>query len=255
VIADGQAVTVGRSEKMSKSKLNVIDPGPTIEAYGADAARLFMLSDSPPERDLEWTEAGIDGAWRYLNRLWRLFEDQGAHLAPSGSPSPGDLSDPASEVRRAVHRTIALVTGEIEKFHFNKAVALIRELSNRLEGFDARDPAAPFVMREALEALVKMLAPMVPHLAEELWSGLGHDSLLVEAPWPEADPSWLVEDEVTVAVQVMGKLRATIKLPKGTAREQAEAAALADENVVRAIGDKPLRRVIFVPDKIVNLVI
>ena len=255
VIANGRSVDVGRSEKMSKSKLNVIDPGPTIEAYGADAARLFMLSDSPPERDLEWTEAGIDGAWRYLNRLWRLFEaEAGAPVGVDGS-APSDLSREATEIRRAVHKTIDAVSDAIETFHFNKAVALIRELSNKLEAFDRNDPAAPWLMREALEALAKLLAPMVPHLAEELWQRLGHDTLLVETPWPKADPAWLVEDEVTIAVQVMGKLRATLKMPKGVEKDAAEAAAMADENVLRAIGDKPLRRVIFVPDKIVNIVV
>ncbi len=250
VIADGRAITVGRSEKMSKSKLNVVDPGPTIEAYGGDAARLFMLSDSPPERDLEWTEAGIDGAWRYLNRLWRLFEAG----VPEGN-AVGDLSDQASALKRAVHKTIHAVTDEIEKFHFNKAVALIRELSNRLEAFDRNDPAASSVMREALEVLAKLMAPMVPHLAEELWQRLGHDTLLATAPWPEADPAWLAEDEVTIAVQVMGKLRATLKLPKGIDRDAALAAAMEDDNVQRAIGGKSLRRVIFVPGKILNLVI
>ena len=252
VIADGRAVKAGRSEKMSKSKLNVIDPGPTIDAYGADAARLFMLSDSPPERDLEWTEAGIDGAWRYLNRLWRLFAG-----APAGVDvaEPSELSDEAAELKRAVHKTIHAVTDAIEKFHFNKAVALIRELSNKLEGFDPEDPAAPSLMREALETLAKLMAPMVPHLAEELWQRLGHDTLMAETSWPVADAAWLVEDEVTIAVQVMGKLRATLKMPKGIDKDDAEAAALEDENVQRAIDGKPLRRVIFVPDKIVNIVV
>ncbi len=255
VIADGRAVTMGRSEKMSKSKLNVVDPSPTIDAYGADAARLFMLSDSPPERDLEWTEAGIDGAWRYLNKLWRLFDENGSVLAPGGEVISSPLSDEAADVKRGLHKTVQAVTDEIDKFHFNKAVALIRAFTNRLEGFDREDPAAPWVLREALEALAKLLAPMVPHLAEELWSRLGHDRLLTETPWPEPDPAWLIEDEVTIAVQVKGKLRATIKLPKGIAKEAAEAAAMQDENVQRAIGEKDIRRVIFVPDKIVNIVI
>ncbi|MGI9499259.1 MAG: class I tRNA ligase family protein, partial [Geminicoccaceae bacterium] len=252
-VADGRAISVGRSEKMSKSKLNVIDPGPTIEAYGADAARLFMLSDSPPERDLEWTEAGIDGAWRYLNRFWRLF-DAGAP-ANGDNATSSDFSEEATALKRAVHKTIEAASDAIEKFHFNKAVALIRELSNKLEAFDRADPAAPSLVREALEALAKLLAPMVPHLAEELWQRLGHDTLLARTPWPEADPAWLVDDEVTIAVQVMGKLRATLKMPKGIEKDAAEAAAMMDENVLRAIGDKPLRRVIFVPDKIVNLVV
>ena len=194
LIEDGSGVTVGRSEKMSKSRRNTIDPTATIEAYGADTARLFMLSDSPPERDLEWTEAGIDGAWRYLNRLWRLFEAHRDRLAPAAAGYPNDLGPDAIEIRRAIHRTIAAVGEELERFHFNKAVALIRELSNRLEALDPGDPAAPALLREGLETLVLLLGPMVPHLAEELWRSLGHDGLLAEAPWPEADPAWLVED-------------------------------------------------------------
>jgi leucyl-tRNA synthetase len=252
---DGRAVTVGRSEKMSKSRRNTIDPSATIEAYGADTARLFMLSDSPPERDLEWTEAGIDGAWRYLNRLWRLFEDRRGALAPAGTAPPARLSPPATELRRAIHKTIEAVTEQVERFHFNKAVALIRELSNRLETFAADDPAAPALTREGLETLVLLLGPMVPHLAEELWQRLGHEVLLADSPWPRADPAWLVDDQVTVAVQVNGKLRATIALPSGSDREAAEAAALAEPNVVRSLNGKPLKRVIVVPDKLVNLVV
>jgi leucyl-tRNA synthetase len=255
LIDDGSEVVVGRSEKMSKSRRNTVDPAATIDAYGADTARLFMLSDSPPERDLEWTEAGIDGAWRYLNRLWRLFETARDRLAPSGAAWPNRLSPAASELRRAINRTIDGVHGELERFHFNKAVALIRELSNRLEAFDPEDPAAPVLLREGLETLVLLLGPMVPHLAEELWRRLGHDRLLADTPWPTADPAWLIEDQVTVAVQVNGRLRATIELPKGSGREALEAAALADPNVVRGIAGKPLKRVIVVPDKIVNVVV
>jgi leucyl-tRNA synthetase len=254
-LADGAEVAVGRSEKMSKSKRNTIDPSATIEAYGADTARLFMLSDSPPERDLEWTEAGIDGAWRYLNRLWRLVEDSRPRLASCPAPLPADASGAAIALKRMIHRTIHAVTEEIERFHFNKAVALIRELSNALEAFDAADPAAPALLREGLETLVLLLNPMIPHLAEELWQRLGHDGMLVETPWPAADPAWLVDDRVTVAVQVNGKLRATIVLPKGSPRQAAEAAALAESNVIKALGDQTVRRVIVVPDKIVNLVV
>ena len=251
---DGREVSVGRSEKMSKSRRNTIDPTATIEAYGADTARLFMLSDSPPERDLEWTEAGIDGAWRYLNRVWRLFEDNQDRLAARGTATPRDLSEPALEVKRAIHRTVEAVTEEIERLHFNKAVALIRELSNRLEGLAVTDPAAPALLREGLEVLVPLLGPMVPHLAEELWARLGHDGLLADAPWPQADPAWLVVEEVTVAVQVNGKLRATITLPRGATQDAASTAAHDEVNVRRALGEKPIRRVIFVPDKLLNLV-
>ena len=251
---DGRKVRVGRSEKMSKSKRNTVDPAATISAYGADTARLFMLSDSPPERDLEWTEAGIDGAWRYLNRLWRLFDERVGALAPSGTAPPGALAPAAAELKRAIHQTIDAVSQELERFHFNKAVALARELSNRLEAFEAADPAAPALLREGLETLVLLLGPMVPHITEELWARLGHRTLLADAPWPEAEAAWLVEERVTLAVQVNGKLRATVSLPRGSDRATAEAAALAEPNVRRAIEGKPLRRVIVVPDKIVNLV-
>jgi leucyl-tRNA synthetase len=252
---DGRPVSAGRSEKMSKSRRNTVDPAASIAAYGADTARLFMLSDSPPERDLEWTEAGIDGAWRYLNRVWRLFDERLEALAPSGAPPPESLSPAGAELRRAIHRTIDTVTQELERFHFNKAVALIRELSNRLEVFDPADPAAPALLRQGLETLVLLLGPMMPHLAEELWARLGHRALLADAPWPEADPAWLVEDRVTLAVQVNGKLRATISLPRGSDRATAEAAALAEANVRRGIEGKSPRRVIVVPDKIVNVVV
>ncbi len=252
---DGRPVIVGRSEKMSKSRRNTIDPTATIEAYGADTARLFMLSDSPPERDLEWTEAGIDGAWRYLNRLWRLVEDQLATLAPSGTRAPEPLSPAATLLMRAIHRTIAAVADELDRFHFNKAVALIRELSNQLEAFDGADPAAPALMRAGLETLVQLLGPMIPHLAEELWQRLGHEVLLADTAWPKADPAWLVDNRVTIAVQVNGKLRATIGLPAGSDREAAAAAALAEPNVIRGLAGKPPKRVIVVPDKIVNLVV
>jgi leucyl-tRNA synthetase len=214
-----------------------------------------MLSDSPPERDLEWTEAGIDGAWRYLNRLWRLFDERLAQLAPPGTRAPARLSPAATELKRAIHQTIDTVTQELERFHFNKAVALIRELSNRVEAFAAADPAAPALLREALDTLAQLLGPMVPHIAEELWQRLEHEMLLADAAWPQADAAWLEEDRVTVAVQVKGRLRATISLPRGSDRATTEAAALAEPNVRRAIEGKPLRRVIVVPDKIVNVVV
>jgi leucyl-tRNA synthetase len=255
VRADGRPVKVGRSEKMSKSRRNTVDPTASIAAYGADTARLFMLSDSPPERDLEWTEAGIDGAWRYLNRLWRMFEERLPQLAPPDAPTPERLSPAATELKRAIQQTIDAVSQELERFHFNKAVALVRELSNRVELFDAGDPAAPALLREALDTLVLLLGPMVPHIAEELWQRLGHATLLAETAWPQADPAWLAEDRVTIAVQVNGRLRATISLPRGSDRATTEAAALAESNVRRGIAGKPLRRVVVVPDKVVNVVV
>ena len=251
--SDRRPVTAGRVEKMSKSKRNTIDPTTIIDGYGADTARLFMLSDSPPDRDLEWTDAGVDGAWRYLNRLWRLVDQRLPGLAAPGSA--GELSEAGIALKRLLHKTIAQVTAELERLHFNKGVALIRELSNALEPFEPASHGDAALLREALEALVIMLGPMTPHLAEELWQRLGHGRLLVETAWPEADPAWTVADSVVVGVQVNGKRRAELELPRGCAREAVEAMALADPAVRRAMGGKPPRRVVVVPDKIVNVVV
>ncbi len=250
-VASGAPITVGRSEKMSKSKKNVVDPEDIIATYGADTARWFMLSDSPPDRDLEWTEAGIAGAWRFVNRLWRLG---GSEMAAAGTPVPDALPDAALALRQQVHRAIDGVTDNLEKFHFNRAVARIYELVNALVDFRETGDAARAVRREALEAVIRLVGPMMPHLAEEMWRRLGHESLLVETPWPEADPALLVEDTVTVAVQVRGKLRATIELPRDTDQKTAEAAALAEPNVQAALEGKTVNRIIFVPNRIVNVV-
>jgi leucyl-tRNA synthetase len=251
-IADRRPVTAGRVEKMSKSKRNTVDPEAIIAAYGADTARLFMLSDSPPDRDLEWTDAGVDGAWRYLNRLWRLIAERAPDLATVDGGEPGAE---AKALKRLVHRTIAQVSSELERLHFNKAVALVRELSNAVEDFAPRDDADRRVLREALETVVVLVGPMVPHLAEELWQLLGHDRILVDTPWPVADPAWLTADSVIVPIQVNGKRRAELELPRGSSPATVEALALADVAVRRAMDGKPPRRVVVVPDKIVNVVV
>jgi leucyl-tRNA synthetase len=253
--ADGAPVTVGRSEKMSKSRRNTVDPADIIATYGADTARLFMLSDSPPERDLEWTTAGIDGAWRYLGRLWRLVHDRAALVAPPDTAVPEELASEAAALRRQIHRTISQVSEAIERFHFNKAVALVRELSNAIEAFDTGHEAAPALLREGLDTLVLLLGPMLPHLAEELWRQLGHDRLVADTPWPLADPLWLAAESVTIGVQVNGKRRGEIEIPAGSAEKVAREAALAEPNVRRALGGKEPRRVVVVPDKIVNVVV
>ena len=236
-IESGQAVTVGRVEKMSKSKKNTIDPEPIVDQYGADAVRWFMLSDSPPERDLEWSENGIDGAWRFVQRLWRLVE---AGEAATGEDLP---------LRKLTHRTVAGVGGAIEALQFNKAVALLYTLANAVD----KAPASADRLASA-RTLLLLASPMVPHLAEEAWAASGEAGLIADAGWPLADPALLIDDEVTIAVQVNGKLRDTLVLPKGTARETLEAAALASANVVRMLDGKPPRKVIVVPDRLVNLV-
>ncbi len=247
-------VQVGRSESMSKSKRNTVDPEAIIDGYGADTARLFMLSDSPPERDLEWTDTGVKGAWRYLSALWRLVTQPAVPLSAPGEAAPPDLSPATLAVRQSVHRTIAGVTEDLERFHFNRAVARVRELTNALSGMPTGEPAAPHVLREGLEIAVRLVAPMVPHIAEELWQTLGHARHLTDEAWPEADPTLLVDETVVVVVQVDGRKRATIELPKIHDKDAAEAAAMAEEGVKRAIGARTVRKVIVVPGKIVNVV-
>ncbi len=246
--AEGRAdVEVGPPIKMSKSKKNVVDPAEIMEAYGADAARLFILSDSPPERDLEWTAAGAQGAARFVQRLWRLVADR-ANLPRA---RPDTFSPEALTLRRATHAAIAGVGADIEAFHMNKAAARLRELANTIAAYAPRDWAA----REALEALVRLMAPFMPHLAEEAWAALGHSGMLAGAPWPEAEATLLRPAEVTIGVQVGGKLRATITLPADADAPACEAAALAEPNVQRALEGRTVRKVIVVPGKIVNIVV
>ncbi|MHA1539573.1 MAG: leucine--tRNA ligase [Alphaproteobacteria bacterium] len=243
-----EPITLGRSIKMSKSKKNVVDPVSMIESYGADAARLFMLSDSPPERDLEWTDAGIDGAWRYLNRLWRL----GQKAAGITASRPGKPSAAAEKCRAAIHKTIVNVAEDLEKFRLNKAVARLRELTNELESLADADA---WVLREGTEILVQLLQPMIPHIAEEIWSVLGKVAPLSETLYPVADTSLLQDDTITLALQVNGKLRGTLDVAIDTPKEKIEELALSNEKIKTFIGDKPIRRVIVVPKKIVNIVV
>ncbi len=243
-IATGKPVTIGRIEKMSKSKKNTVDPRHIIESYGADAARLFMLSDSPPDRDLEWTDAGIEGAWRYIQRVWRLVSSSSSAVAVE--------NDASANLRQKTHQTIAAVTDDIEKFHFNKAIARIRELTNMME--DCAGKAAPEVMKEALEAALHLLCPFLPHLAEECWAQLGHKDEISLRPWPKADPALLAEDEVTVAIQINGKTRTTIQLAKDLPKEKAESVVMELQTVRDALKDKEVRKIIVVPNRIVNVV-
>jgi leucyl-tRNA synthetase len=233
----GRPVTLGRVEKMSKSKRNTIDPEPILAKYGADAVRWFMLSDSPPERDLEWSVSAIEGAARFVQRVWRLV----------ASSAEGDGSDPALD--KKLHRTIAAVGEAIDALQFNKAVAQLYELVNAIE------KARPSASRAAaIRTLVLLAAPMAPHLAEESWAALGQPGMIANAAWPSFDPALLVDDEVTLAVQVNGKLRDTLNAPRGLDRAAAEALALASDKVQRQLAGAAPRKVIVVPDRLVNIV-
>ncbi|MCZ6496946.1 MAG: leucine--tRNA ligase [Alphaproteobacteria bacterium] len=256
-VDDGSPVTVGRAEKMSKSRKNVVDPETIIDAYGADTMRMFILSDSPPERDLDWTEAGVDGAWRYLNRLWRMVTE--SELSAPGAQIPqGATADAAApkllDARRAIHKAIRDATGDLDRLHMNRAVARIRELTNLIAGLDGDDPASLWVRREGLETLVRLAGPFIPHIAEELWSELGHDMPLTAMEWPRADAALVAQENVTVAVQVNGKLRGTLDLPIDADQSAAEAAALALDNVKAALAGKTVRKVIVVPNRVINVV-
>ena len=252
----GDKVVSGRSIKMSKSKKNTIDPRHIIESYGADTARLFMLSDSPPERDLEWTDAGIDGAWRYINRLWRLAHDIAPHITSADLSSCPEIEEETLlNLRRKAHRTIGDVTSDIEAFHFNKAIARLRELSNEMGNIDPSiSRQACWVMAESMYIFLHLLSPFLPHLAEEIWYLLGHEEMITCRPWPVADQALLVENKVTIAVQVNGKLRATLELVKDCDKEYAEEEALSHEKVKQAISGKDIKKIIVVPNKIVNVV-
>ncbi len=213
-----------------------------------------MLSDSPPERDLDWTEAGIAGAWRFVNRIWRLATSTDRAIAEVGSPTPNRFDSETIKLRRASHKAIARVTEDLDSFRFNRAVAAVHELVNAIGELSGDDEAAAWARREGLEADVRLAGPMMPHLAEELWRRLGHAALLAETPWPEADPALLAADTVTVAVQVKGKTRGTIELPHDAPQEVAEAAALALPTVTAALAGKPVLKVVFVPNRIINVV-
>jgi leucyl-tRNA synthetase len=235
--ATGAEAVRGRIEKMSKSKRNTIDPEPIVATYGADAVRWFMLSDSPPERDLEWSESGIEGAARFVQRVWRLVQGSG-----------GGAGEDA-QVDKKLHRTIAAVGEAIEGLQFNKAVAQLYELVGFLE------KAAPSANRDAaIRTMVRLVAPMAPHLAEECWAALGERGLAATAEWPKHDPALLIDQDVTVAVQVNGKLRDTLSVPRGLARSDMEALALASDKIRRQLDGAAPRKVIVVPDRLVNIV-
>ncbi len=251
-IATGKPASIGSIEKMSKSKKNLVDPDDIIQHWGADCARWFMLSDSPPERDVIWTEAGVQGAGRFIQRIWRLVND----IADRPKAAAGGASaEDAVEVRRAAHKALDAVGRNIEALRFNVAVAQIYEFTNALSAALAKNSQGlDGALHDCAVMLVKMIAPMMPHLAEECWARLGYNTLLAKEPWPEADPALLVDDRVTLAVQVNGKRRGEITLARAATNAEAEAAALALEPVVKALEGRPAKKVIVVPQRIVNIV-
>ncbi len=259
-LQSGEQVKIGPVEKMSKSRRNTVDPAQIIEHFGADTARWFMLSDSPPERDIEWTDAGIEGSSRFVQRLWRIL-NQGLEIA---APYPGKKPDrfgaESIALRKATHKALHIVSEAIDSLRFNRAVANIYEFTNTIstaishkaesnnEGFD-------WAMREALEYLVNMIGPMMPHLAEECWSLLGHKTLLANNPWPQIKETLLEDDSITIAVQINGKRRGEITYKRGSGKDVIESMALGLDSVARALQDKPVRKIIVVPERIVNVVI
>jgi leucyl-tRNA synthetase len=248
---DGRAVTVGPIEKMSKSKKNVVAPEAIADTYGADAARFFLLSDSPPERDVEWTESGVTGAWKFVGRVYETVDGaKGMLAAHDVSRPPSGLSEAAIALRRATHAAIAGVTDDIENFRFNKAVARLYEFLTAVRKAEAEG----WAYAEALSALVRLIAPFTPHLAEECWEMLGGKGLVCNARWPDADPALLVKDEIVLPVQVNGKRRGEIAVAPSLDVKEVEALALASPEVKRFTDGLTIRKVVVVPGRIVNIV-
>jgi leucyl-tRNA synthetase len=260
----GKRVEVGRVEKMSKSKKNVVDPNTLIDKYGADTTRLFCLFAAPPERDLEWSEQGVEGGYRFLNRVWRLAAKYMPEIASvSGyTDSPERLPAPCRELYKKVHQTIYRVTRDIEeRFHFNTAISAVMELVNAVYALDADmegkelEPAQKETVRSALETVALLLSPIVPHFSEEIWEALGGTGSTLSQPWPTYREDALVEDDVLFVVQVNGKLRGRFTAPALTDDETLRQRALAEERVQKFIAGKDVKRIIVVKQKLINIVI
>ncbi|WP_072395960.1 leucine--tRNA ligase [Hyphomicrobium sp. CS1GBMeth3] len=260
-VTTGKPAVVGSIEKMSKSKKNLVDPDDIIEGWGADCARWFMLSDSPPERDVVWTEAGIQGAGRFIQRAWRVVDDLAEKAALRGTVQPATFSDEALALRRAAHKATHAVAQSIEALRFNVAVAQIYEFTNVLSAALTKSGASSktsedfaWVLREAGELFVQMIGPMMPHLGEECWARLGYNTLLANQPWPAVDAGLLVDDKITIAVQVNGKRRDELLIARDAAEDEVKAAALKLDPVVRALDGRQPKKIIVVPQRIVNVV-
>ncbi len=259
MLASGEEVEIGPIEKMSKSRRNTVDPSDIMESWGADTARWFMLSDSPPDRDVIWSEEGVAGAHRFLQRIWRLIADSAPRLPAPDSPVPAGQSAAADTLRKAAHRALAAVGENIRALRFNVAVARIYELVNAIGSAVATpagtDQVLDAALREALELLTRMMAPMMPHLAEECWAALGHERLVATSPWPDFDGSLLVEDVIVLPVQVNGKKRGELTIAADASQADVERATLALDFVVRALGGNDPKKIVVVPKRIVNVVV
>ncbi len=255
LIADGLPVEIGAIEKMSKSKNNGVDPKHLIDRYGADTVRLFSMFASPPDQSLEWSDSGVEGAFRFLRRLWFMCT---GHIAggPAEALNVSELNAEQKTIRRYVHDTIAKVSDDIGRRQtFNTAIAAVMELSNHLGRFEDSSPQGRAVMHEAWKAAVRLMAPITPHICEILWEMLGEKDSVVSTPWPEADESARVRDQITLVIQINGKLRARIELAPGSDEETAMAAAMAEQNVTRHTEGKVTRKVIYIPDRLLNIVV
>jgi len=256
----GKPVVIGKTEKMSKSLKNVVDPDYLIEKYGCDTARMFCLFAAPPEKDLEWSDQGVEGSFRFLGRVWRLAVDYLEDLRGVG-PLTGseDLGEDFKKLRRKTHQTIRKVTTDIEdRFHFNTAISAVMELVNLVYQVPRpakEDKAALAVIREAVETVVVLLAPIVPHITEELWEMMGNKGSLTAVPWPSYDPQLASEEELTIVVQVNGKLRSRITVSADEPEETIKAMALADEKTRKFLEGVQIVKVITVPKKLVNIVV
>jgi leucyl-tRNA synthetase len=255
LIADGQPVEIGAIEKMSKSKNNGVDPVHLVERYGADTVRLFSMFASPPDQSLEWSDSGVEGAFRFLRRLWFMSTE---HIVagPVEKLNTADLTAEQKTIRRYVHDTIAKVSDDIGRRQtFNTAIAAVMELSNHLGRFEDRSAQGRAVLDEAWRAVIRLMAPITPHICETLWEMLGESGSVVAAKWPETDESARVRDLLTLVVQVNGKLRARVEMPPGCDQAQAMAIAAAEDNVSRHTEGKTIRKVIYIQDRLLNIVV
>jgi len=258
-----ETIVRGRSEKMSKSKKNVVEPINIVKSYGADTARLFMLSDTPASRDLDWSESGIDGAWRYVNRLWKLVANFVKNYPQSSEFNQiifdekdlKNLNNNQIEMIKATHRCIFFVEDELNKMCFNRGIAKIREFSNALEKFSINSQIDQQIMRFCLRILSQLISPFMPHLSEELWLTLGHNGLVSLTKFPNHDKNLLQDSVVSIAIQVCGKLRGVIEISKGLNQDDLKKIVLSQENVQKFIEGKEIKKIIVVADKLVNIVV